>query len=129
MHELREKMRKEIRAWGEMGKLHRSTIDELNYIMAKHPMLTRLKWDLSGTTTEYWFEASQPEDLFAPLAHSMARLFAIADRSRIRKCGNCVLHFHDTRKKGTRRWCSMQLCGNRLKVAAYAGRQRARTRR
>src|SRR5438309_11915489 len=33
------------------------------------------------------------------------------------------LHFHDISKKGTRRWCSMQLCGNRLKVAACAARR------
>jgi predicted RNA-binding Zn ribbon-like protein len=39
-----------------------------------------------------------------------------------------VLHFQDTSKKGTRRWCSMRLCGNRHKVAAYADRQRRRIR-
>src|SRR6516164_5368126 len=49
---------------------------------------------------------------------------ASVDRTRVRKCGQCVLHFLDTSKKGTRRWCSMQLCGNRLKVAAYALRKR-----
>ncbi len=54
----------------------------------------------------------------------MATLFAHVDRARVRKCGQCVLHFHDTSKKGTRRWCSMRLCGNRVKVAAYAARQR-----
>jgi predicted RNA-binding Zn ribbon-like protein len=54
-------------------------------------------------------------------------LFANIDRRRVRKCDQCVLHFHDTSKKGTRRWCSMQLCGNRLKVASYAARRRMRT--
>jgi len=90
-------------------------------LMADHPMHTRLKTSGAGWSTEMWFEARQPEELFAPLAHSTAALFASVDRSRVRKC---VLHFHDTSKKGTRRWCSRQLCGNRLKVAAYAARQR-----
>jgi predicted RNA-binding Zn ribbon-like protein len=71
-----------------------------------------------------WFETAQPEDLLGPLAHAAATLFAETDRERVRKCGYCVLHFHDTSKKGTRRWCSMQLCGNRMKVAAYAARRR-----
>jgi predicted RNA-binding Zn ribbon-like protein len=53
-----------------------------------------------------------------------AILFSAIDRSRVRKCDQCVLHFYDISKKGTRRWCSMQLCGNRLKVAAYAARRR-----
>ncbi|PYU38741.1 MAG: hypothetical protein DMG54_29400 [Acidobacteria bacterium] len=64
--------------------------------------------------------------MFAPLAHSAATLFATVDHKRVRKCAQCVLHFYDTSKKGTRRWCSMQLCGNRLKVAAYAARRRQR---
>ena len=93
-------------------------------LMAGHPMLTRLRADGSGHATELWFEARQPEDLLAPLAHSAAALFATVDRKRVRKCRQCVLHFNDTSKKGTRRWCSMRMCGNRLKVAAYAARRR-----
>ncbi|MBZ5718935.1 MAG: CGNR zinc finger domain-containing protein [Acidobacteriia bacterium] len=92
--------------------------------MAKHPMRTRLKTTSSAPAMELWFESKQPEDLLAPLARAAAMLFATVDRKRVRKCDQCVLHFHDTSKKGTRRWCSMQLCGNRLKVAAYAARQR-----
>jgi predicted RNA-binding Zn ribbon-like protein len=125
MRQLRENLRVEIIAWEDTGKLHRCTLDEVNQVMTEHPMLARLKRNTNEVMTELWFEASQPEDLFAPLAHSAAVLFASVQRSRVRKCGQCVLHFYDTSKKGTRRWCSMQLCGNRLKVKAYAGRQRA----
>jgi predicted RNA-binding Zn ribbon-like protein len=126
VRELREKLRKEILAWEHGGAVHHSTVAELNQLMVDHPMLTRLKASGSASSTELWFRPPQPEDLFAPLAHSAAMLFANVDRNRVRKCGQCVLHFHDTSKKGTRRWCSMQLCGNRLKVAAYAARQRMR---
>ena len=124
MRDLREKLRKEILEWEHGGTVHRSTVEELNRLMAEHPMHTRLKTSGRGCATELWFEARDPEDLFAPLARSLAALFADVDRGRVRKCDQCVLHFHDTSKKGTRRWCSMQLCGNRLKVAAYAARQR-----
>ena len=124
MRQLREKLRKEILAWEGGAEVHRATLDELNQLMAAYPMLSRLKAVGNVSSMELWFEPRQPEDLFAPLAHSAATLFAEADRSRVRKCGQCVLHFYDTSKKGTRRWCSMQLCGNRLKVAAYAARQR-----
>jgi predicted RNA-binding Zn ribbon-like protein len=128
MRELREKLRKEILSMERGGSVHRATIDELNHLMAEHPMLTRLKTSGSGSTRELWFDPRLPEDLFAPLAHSAAILFAELDRDRVRKCGQCVLHFYDTSKKGTRRWCSMQMCGNRLKVAAYAARQRTTDR-
>jgi len=124
MRQLREKLRKEILAWEGGAEVHRATLDELNQLMAAYPMLSRLTAVGNVSSMELWFEPRQPEDLFAPLAHRAATLFAEADRSRVRKCGQCVLHFYDTSKKGTRRWCSMQLCGNRLKVAAYAARQR-----
>ena len=121
---LREKLRNEILSWEESGTLQRATLEELNRLMAQHPMRTRLKAAGQRAATELYFEAHEPEDLFAPLAHSAASLFANVDWKRVRKCAQCVLHFHDTSKKGTRRWCSMQLCGNRHKVAAYAVRQR-----
>ena len=124
MRALRERLREEILAWEGGSAVHHSTVDELNRLMAGRPMRTRLKEKGHSPSTELWFEPHQPKDLFAPLAHSAAMLFANVDRNRVRKCDQCVLHFHDTSKKGTRRWCSMQLCGNRLKVAAYAARQR-----
>ena len=124
LRELREDLRNEILSWGHGGAIHGSTINHLNSLLADHPMRTKLKANGSAPLAELWFEVREPEDLFAPLAHGAASLFTTADRKRVRKCARCVLHFHDTSKKGTRRWCSMRLCGNRLKVAAYAARQR-----
>ncbi|MEU1678127.1 CGNR zinc finger domain-containing protein [Micromonospora zamorensis] len=46
--------------------------------------------------------------------------------NRIRPCGNpaCVLHFYDTSRNGTRRWCSMDGCGSRAKAARHYHRHR-----
>lgn len=122
MRRWRERLRKQVIAWEKGASLHPAMVKEVNQLMAEHPMRFRLS-SQKKPSTELWFEPRKPEDLFAPLAHSAATLFAELDRNRVRKCGQCVLHFHDTSKKGTRRWCSMRLCGNRLKVAAYAARQ------
>jgi predicted RNA-binding Zn ribbon-like protein len=126
MREFREKLRKEILALEQGRPVARSTIEELNRLLTEHPMRTRLIATRQGHASERWFQVREPEDLIAPLAHSAVSLLVELDRQRIRKCAECVLHFHDTSKKGTRRWCSMQLCGNRHKVAAYAARQRQR---
>ncbi|MCX4525888.1 MULTISPECIES: CGNR zinc finger domain-containing protein [unclassified Streptomyces] len=47
---------------------------------------------------------------------------------RIRECASpaCVLHFHDTSRNGTRRWCSMAACGNRAKASRHYARTRER---
>jgi predicted RNA-binding Zn ribbon-like protein len=128
IRELREKLRKEVLSWEEGPTVQDSTIGELNRLMAAYPMRARLKkGNAKELLTELYFKPQSLENLFAPLAHAAAMLFANTNRDRVRKCDQCVLHFVDTSKKGTRRWCSMQLCGNRLKVAAYAARQRAAT--
>lgn len=124
IRELREKLRREVLRWEHGKAVRQGIIHELNSLMALHPMRRKLKTGPKGLMEKAWFAAHEPEDLLAPLADGAARLFAGVDRSRVRKCGHCVAHFLDTSKKGTRRWCSMQLCGNRLKVAAYAARHR-----
>jgi predicted RNA-binding Zn ribbon-like protein len=47
---------------------------------------------------------------------------------RIRTCArpSCVLWFHDVSRNGTRRWCAMEVCGNRAKAGRYYERSRAR---
>ena len=122
---IRERLRKAVFAWERGRPVPQALLKELNRLMAAHPMLARLEagqhWRVG-----LWFKAQEPEDLIAPLADSAAKLFAEVDRKRVRKCESCVGHFHDTSKKGSRRWCSMKLCGNRVKVAAYAARKRDR---
>ncbi|MGW7365696.1 CGNR zinc finger domain-containing protein [Streptomyces sp. NPDC054841] len=45
---------------------------------------------------------------------------------RVRACAHdaCVLHFFDTSRNGTRRWCSMALCGNRAKASRHYAKVR-----
>lgn len=60
--------------------------------------------------------------LLAALARSGAEIIAEATLARLRHCANpnCGLFFYDNSRTGRRRWCSMAVCGNRSKVAAFA---------
>jgi predicted RNA-binding Zn ribbon-like protein len=44
---------------------------------------------------------------------------------RLKACRNCRWAFFDESKNRSARWCSMSLCGNRLKTQAYRRRQRS----
>lgn len=124
LQRFREGLRKQVLVWERDGTVGPAAVGELNKLLSEQPMRIRLKPEPDGMSTEPYCEPRQPGDLVAPLAHAAAMLFADVAHTRVRQCDGCVLHFHDTSRKGTRRWCSMQLCGNRLKVAAYAARQR-----
>jgi predicted RNA-binding Zn ribbon-like protein len=69
---------------------------------------------------------SEPAQLLTPVAEAGAKLLCDIDPELVRRCGNpgCVLYFHDVSKNHARRWCSMALCGNRMKAAAHYERQR-----
>ncbi|MFJ7288810.1 CGNR zinc finger domain-containing protein [Curtobacterium sp. NPDC098951] len=47
--------------------------------------------------------------------------------TRLSRCSadDCALVFYDSSRGGTRRWCSMQRCGNRAKVRAHRARRAA----
>jgi predicted RNA-binding Zn ribbon-like protein len=62
------------------------------------------------------------------LAEAASDLLCACDLSLVKQCQNpaCVLFFYDTTKNHARHWCSMDLCGNRSKVAAHYRRHRKR---
>lgn len=63
------------------------------------------------------------------LANAGAQLLCSDRTTLLRRCANrehCMLIFLDTSRSHTRRWCSMDLCGNRRKVAAHNARARRR---
>ena len=62
-----------------------------------------------------------------PLAHVVAVAFgAMLEGTwpRLKACRNCKWAFYDYSKNRAASWCSMRLCGNRLKTRAYRSRQR-----
>jgi len=121
----REKLRRAVLGLEHNKQVPPDIVKEVNRLMASHPVLHCLEDEGKRTwALKQWFRPEKPEDLLAPLAYAAAQLFTESDFSRIRKCANCVLHFQDTSKKANRRWCSMRLCGNRFKVAAYAAKHR-----
>ncbi|KQV53827.1 MULTISPECIES: ABATE domain-containing protein [unclassified Duganella] len=79
----------------------------------------------NGLSLQARYAAGTPQQLLAPLAEAAAQLLATADFKLVRKCEDhaCTLWFLDRTKSHRRRWCSMALCGNRNKVAAFRQRQ------
>lgn len=98
---------------------------EVNSLLLQHPLPALLHKRDANIIREKSFELRRPADLWAPIIDATANLLAETDLSRLHKCESCVIHFFDTSKKGSRRWCSMNICGNRLKVAAYQKRKRS----
>jgi predicted RNA-binding Zn ribbon-like protein len=100
-------------------------IDKLNSLLKQHPSVIALQRKGEKLGLETAFELEKPHDVWAPIAIAVAELLSDVSPVRLRKCEACIVHFLDTSKKGSRRWCSMNICGNKIKVAAYQKRRRA----
>lgn len=58
------------------------------------------------------------------IARDAVDCFGEANRGRVRICaGDCGIVYLDTSRAASRRWCSMQRCGNRAKVRAHRARK------
>lgn len=99
-------------------------IHEVNAGLRQYPAATVLHKRAGQVIREPLIEFKQPSDLWALFFDGAADLLSEPQTHRIRKCEACVVHFFDNSKKGSRRWCSMNICGNKLKVAAYQRRKR-----
>jgi predicted RNA-binding Zn ribbon-like protein len=73
-------------------------------------------------------EARNLDVILAELAYEAAQLLASPQAARLKRCGNteCILIFLDTSRSQKRRWCSMETCGNRAKVAKHYRSHQAR---
>jgi predicted RNA-binding Zn ribbon-like protein len=100
-------------------------LSEVNRMLLQYPRHASLRKRDGKLIRETILELRKSDDLWAPIVDATADLLADTETSRIRKCETCVVHFFDSSKKGSRRWCSMNICGNKLKVAAYQRRKRA----
>jgi predicted RNA-binding Zn ribbon-like protein len=63
--------------------------------------------------------------MLSPVAWSVAELLMSEDLHRVRECAgpDCGWLFMDTSKNGSRRWCSMETCGNRAKARRHRERR------
>jgi predicted RNA-binding Zn ribbon-like protein len=66
------------------------------------------------------------EAALGPVALAAVKLFTEGDFARIRECGGhaCGWLFYDRSKNNRRRWCEMEVCGNRAKQRRLAARRR-----
>ena len=74
-----------------------------------------------------WSVCTAPvEAALGPVALAAVQLFTEGDFHRIRECGGhaCGWLFYDRSKNNRRRWCEMEVCGNRAKQRRLAQRRR-----
>jgi predicted RNA-binding Zn ribbon-like protein len=106
-------------------------LERINAILRHRAVQVTLVRTRTGVERRLSFQPREPVHLLGPVAESASDLLCHGDLTLILKCENplCILYFYDTTKNHARRWCSMTVCGNRMKVAAHYRRRRRKNRR
>ena len=86
----------------------------------------RLAAGAEGVAWAWQGDRQALDRLLWPVARDAAVFLTSTDVSRLRSCANphCRWVFYDGTRSGTRRWCTMAVCGNRAKLRRF--RQRLR---
>ena len=107
----------------ELGPLNRllERDEAFRQIVAREP------GDGSGLVLRAARRWRSAESLLLPIGEVLATLVCSEDFSDVKACEGpaCTLLFADHTRGRARRWCSMAICGNRAKVAAYRERRKA----
>jgi predicted RNA-binding Zn ribbon-like protein len=104
--------------------------DALTKLAAMHARwLAKAELSVEGGAGRWrWNVSAAPvEAALGPIALSAVRLFIEGDFGRIKRCGGdaCGWLFVDATKNNSRRWCEMEVCGNRAKQKRLAARRRS----
>jgi predicted RNA-binding Zn ribbon-like protein len=71
------------------------------------------------------FALAWDREVIGPLAAAAVDLLRHGPLDRLKLCDACPWLFLDTSRNHSRRWCSMNECGSRLKMRRYRARRRA----
>ena len=119
IREFREQLRVAVTSLEDGENPSPEFVAEVNSLLSRYPARVVLDAGIDGMAKK-----TSHEGFWGTMAAAVAELLTQTERHRVRKCEHCIVHFYDVSKKGSRRWCSMNLCGNKLKVAAYQKRRR-----
>ena len=99
-------------------------INRLFSLRPGYPQIARVEGHFER---RFHSQGENTNGLLTPLAEAAGELLCSGDPALVKKCRNnaCILYFYDTTKNHARQWCSMGLCGNRMKVAAHYKRTHA----
>lgn len=127
---LRDGLRLAFRQLALRQRIPREYVQPINEVLQVTEGHDELVEAAKAWRIEYVAREGGLDWLLAAVARSAAEIISEGEATRVRLCANpsCSLIFYDASRTHRRRWCSMSLCGNRHKVAAFA-RRRGTTKR
>lgn len=124
---LREAIYRILTAQVNMRHAPAADLDLLNEEIARSAVCWKIKPTAGGFAWEWDTETDNLAGVLGPIARSAADLLTSPELYRVGICADedgCGFAFFDTSRNRSRRWCSMDDCGNRAKAQRHYQRQK-----
>ena len=119
-HELRESLRRLLVANNERTVDHEA-IDAVNRAIER----SRLRPELTPEGPRLLSSAGGVDAALGPLLAVALDAMREGTWPRLKACRQCRWSFYDYSRNRSATWCSMSICGNRLKTRAYRRRRQS----
>lgn len=132
---LRESLYRILKAFAAGVPAPAADMERLNELFRRanaHRTLCCNTPNTRGAPTFEWAwdaNAAELDRVFWPVVLAAADLLTAGEPARLKECGghDCSWLFLDQSKNRSRRWCSMQDCGNRVKAKRHYASKRVET--
>jgi predicted RNA-binding Zn ribbon-like protein len=110
------------------GPSDQPAVTRMRRVLQQLPLVAEVDPAKTGMRSLRPYRSGPVRAALGVLVAGYAQAVGTGEWTRIRRCPaeDCAWAFWDSSAKGTRRWCSMRVCGNRAKVRAFAERKARR---
>jgi predicted RNA-binding Zn ribbon-like protein len=119
-----------LSAFAELNELNHLLAKDNNYPQIEVRNLHNQDQEVDKKETPLLWKQQRrwdsPSTLILPLAQAIGKFICQNEFKSVRRCKGpkCILWFLDVSQNHTRHWCTMAICGNRAKAAAYRIRKK-----
>jgi predicted RNA-binding Zn ribbon-like protein len=125
--DLRETIYRLFAAYAGQGAVNTGDLAAFNQALSKAMAWAQVVPAAAGYEWGWLEEGLNFEEIVWPVARSAARLLTADNLDRVSQCADdrgCGYLFLDTSRNRSRRWCSMESCGNRAKAQRHYERHK-----
>jgi len=124
--ELREIIYRIISAIAEGAEPDKNDLSDFNLALADALKKTQLSPTADGFEWTWYTSEDSFERMLWPITRETANLLTSEEIRRVGECADdrgCGYLYYDTSRNHSRRWCSMESCGNRAKAQRHYQRK------
>ncbi len=126
--DLREVLYRIFSAYAKNREAATDDLKALNEVLAEAMARIRIKWTGEGFSWGWRGGEISFERVIWIIARAAGELLTSSQIQRVGECadeGGCAYLFIDQSRNRSRRWCSMETCGNRAKARRHYQRRRS----